>query len=245
MTYLARIYLNMTRRTVIWDIRNHVAVHKRVMSVFPHVDSGKARESLAVLWRLDTNAEQRPFLLVQSNTPGLWDNLPAGWATSVEVKEIDRLLDGLRTGQRCRFLLRANATRKINSTTGEDGQHRNGQRVPLRSPESALEWLERKGQEAGFELVKKLSVEQRGDTAATQQGSQTKPEQGVNHFVDVRLEPSTTGKRGGAFVTIEPIRFEGQLIVTDPARLAQAVRTGIGPAKAYGCGLLSLVPMLG
>jgi len=220
MTTLARIYPNIAKRTVVRDIGDHVVLHRRVMKVFPHVDHGPAREALGVLWRLDADAARRPFLLVQSSTPGSWDDLPPGWATSLEAKEIDRLLDGLRTGQRCRFLLRANATRKVDTKTDDDGRHRNGQRVPLRSPERALEWLARKGQAAGFELAKET----------------TGPP------VDVRPEPPATGWRDGSVVTIEAVRFEGRLIVTDAARLAQAVRTGIGPARAYGCGLFSLAP---
>jgi CRISPR system Cascade subunit CasE len=36
------------------------------------------------------------------------------------------------------------------------------------------------------------------------------------------------------------VRFDGVLRVTDAARLVEAVRSGIGPAKAFGFGLLSL-----
>lgn len=36
------------------------------------------------------------------------------------------------------------------------------------------------------------------------------------------------------------VRFEGLLHVQDPEKLAAAVAAGIGPAKGFGCGLLSL-----
>ncbi|MEM0963873.1 MAG: type I-E CRISPR-associated protein Cas6/Cse3/CasE, partial [Bacteroidota bacterium] len=36
------------------------------------------------------------------------------------------------------------------------------------------------------------------------------------------------------------VRFDGELRVIDPDRLAVAVASGIGPAKAFGFGLLSL-----
>ena len=36
------------------------------------------------------------------------------------------------------------------------------------------------------------------------------------------------------------VRFEGLLRVTDPEKLVSAVSAGIGPAKGFGCGLLSL-----
>ena len=36
------------------------------------------------------------------------------------------------------------------------------------------------------------------------------------------------------------VRFDGELTVTDPGELRDAVAAGIGPAKAFGFGLLSL-----
>ena len=41
--------------------------------------------------------------------------------------------------------------------------------------------------------------------------------------------------RGGKLVTAT---FEGVLHVRDPDRLAALLENGIGPAKAFGCGLL-------
>jgi CRISPR system Cascade subunit CasE len=37
--------------------------------------------------------------------------------------------------------------------------------------------------------------------------------------------------------------FEGRLLITDPDALRAALVTGIGPAKGYGCGLLTLAPV--
>ena len=39
------------------------------------------------------------------------------------------------------------------------------------------------------------------------------------------------------------VRFDGVLQVTDVGALVEAVRGGIGPAKAFGFGLLSLAPV--
>ncbi|ANN17253.1 type I-E CRISPR-associated protein Cas6/Cse3/CasE [Amycolatopsis orientalis] len=43
-------------------------------------------------------------------------------------------------------------------------------------------------------------------------------------------------------ITVEPVRYDGHLVITDPAAFSDALVTGIGRAKAYGCGLLSLAP---
>lgn len=39
------------------------------------------------------------------------------------------------------------------------------------------------------------------------------------------------------------VTFEGRLRITDPALLTEHLLTGIGPSKAYGCGLLTLAPL--
>jgi len=37
---------------------------------------------------------------------------------------------------------------------------------------------------------------------------------------------------------ISTVVFTGQLTITDPNSVAAGIRTGIGPGKAYGAGLL-------
>ena len=39
---------------------------------------------------------------------------------------------------------------------------------------------------------------------------------------------------------IQPVSFQGILQVTKPTSLKKMIVNGIGPAKAFGCGLLSL-----
>jgi CRISPR system Cascade subunit CasE len=218
MTVLTRIRLDSASRGVTRELADPVAVHRRTMSAFKTVEGSPARETLGVLWRVDTDSSRRSMLLVQSNEPGDWNVLPDGWVGSVDTKNIDGVLDSLRSGQTLRFRLRANATRKINTKTGDDGVRRNGQRVPLRSTEKALEWLARHGQAAGFDLVEDIGAPS----------------------VDMRSESPASGPRTGGPVTVEAVRFEGLMVVKDAVRLAYATRTGIGPAKAFGCGLLSL-----
>lgn len=38
-------------------------------------------------------------------------------------------------------------------------------------------------------------------------------------------------------------QYDGHAVLTDPVLTEQALRVGMGRAKAYGCGLLSLVPL--
>jgi CRISPR system Cascade subunit CasE len=60
--------------------------------------------------------------------------------------------------------------------------------------------------------------------------------------VDIAARQPLYFRRQGDVGKIVPVRFEGILSVDDPQRLLELVRHGIGPAKAFGCGLLSLAP---
>ncbi|MDO0929777.1 MobF family relaxase [Streptomyces sp. TG1A-8] len=52
-----------------------------------------------------------------------------------------------------------------------------------------------------------------------------------------------SGSRQDKPVTVVTVTFEGRLEVTDPDALRRALTQGIGRARAYGCGLLTLAPL--
>jgi len=228
--HLSRLLLDPRHREVRRAIDDLQAMHRAVMAAFADVDGGDARARHGVLWRLEPEPRGGPpVLLVQSAAAPDWARLPDGFlAARAAVRPIDSALETLAPGLRLRFRLVANPTRKIDTKSAGDGTRRNGRRVPLRDEAAQLAWLVRKGREAGFSL---------GDDIA-----------GAARSVVVQPLGDATGRRnrgpGGRTdrLTVRGVAFEGVLTVTDPERLRIAVARGIGPAKAYGCGLLSLAP---
>lgn len=60
----------------------------------------------------------------------------------------------------------------------------------------------------------------------------------------IHLEPSRTGTTStGNKLTIAACRIEGIASVTDPDQICEAIRSGVGRARAYGCGLLTIAPL--
>ncbi|MCC7230143.1 MAG: type I-E CRISPR-associated protein Cas6/Cse3/CasE [Fimbriimonadaceae bacterium] len=98
---------------------------------------------------------------------------------------------------------------------GEPGNEEEGKRKSLKEKDEIFAWLDRKAAEHGFE-VKDAGFD-RVYWHESRGGKQDKPLGGV--------------------------RFDGVLVVTDPDKLREAMRNGIGPQKAYGFGLLSLAPI--
>lgn len=115
-----------------------------------------------------------------------------------------------------RFSLLANPTKKVRSDNS--GQLlKNSRRVPLNRREDLLDWLARKARDAGFTF----------DAGSTR--TIPRPRQSFIKKGQAGLHSAT--------------EFVGLLHVTDAALFKKAAVAGIGPAKAFGFGMLCLSPM--
>jgi len=63
----------------------------------------------------------------------------------------------------------------------------------------------------------------------------------VEHVL-VAPERAIEGKKGPAAMKFSSALFEGVIRVTDPVKFREAIETGIGSAKGFGFGLLSVAP---
>jgi CRISPR system Cascade subunit CasE len=223
---LSRLVLNLRSREVRAALRDAHKLHALVMRGFPQaLDPRAARHEFGVLHRLELDGPHgHPLLSVQSPVAPDWSALGDILATidgreSLELRDLEADFEALKTGALCAFRLRANVTRKIDTTSREDGVRRNGRRVPLTDNDGRIAWLARKGQNGGFTLA---------------QGLSDAPE------VRITLEPLDRGQQGTARLTFDGVRFDGLLRVEDPMKLRATVSAGVGPAKAFGFGLLSV-----
>jgi CRISPR system Cascade subunit CasE len=198
------------------------------MSGFPDLpQSIPARQSQTVLWRLD--GIRRGFVAyVQSSTKPDWSRLPADYLVEApQVRSLQPMFDAIAPGRRFAFRLIGNPTRTVpqpDTKAANPDRRPHGRRVARRKPEEQLEWLIRKGEQHGFVIP-----------------SAHKGQPDVSPSPCLTL---TSRKRPGdkGPITLEPVRFDGHLIVTGADAFANALRLGIGHGKAYGCGLLSLAP---
>jgi len=176
-----------------------------------------------LLWTLfdAPTGAPRPFLFrVERSAPGRVeilmqsDQLPAGETGAVRCAATRAFDPGFAPGQPLRFRLCANPVKSIHDTQGRtNGKGEIKQcRVPLIKEEEQIEWL-----------IHKLNGAARLDEATIQQRQ-------ALHF-------RTAGKRAGKIIAIT---FDGTFRVADSGRLRNLLREGIGPAKGFGCGLLSL-----
>lgn len=173
------------------------------------------------LWQLFVGREdaERDFLFrVEKGTLGETQVLlqsaeePAA-AEGVQVLASKPFQPALAVGQALRFHLVANPIKTIRDAHGR--LNRRGEpkacRVPLIREEEQQGWLRRKLSDAA-------DVEQ----------------------LQAVARPPLYFRRKGVAGKIVPVAFDGVLIVRDPDRLHALLQKGVGPAKSFGCGLLSL-----
>ncbi|MEU6130782.1 type I-E CRISPR-associated protein Cas6/Cse3/CasE [Saccharopolyspora sp. NPDC047091] len=226
--FLSRLEVDVTSRAFRRDYADVHDMHRTVLSAFPALPPElQAREEHGVLWRLD-NAGRGYVLYVQSRTHPDWAVLPDGYLRArAQVRCLQPVSDAICAGRSFAFRLVASPTRSIHPDGGVPGHRGRGKRVPVRTPERQLDWLAAQGERHGFRIP------------------------GTSHGPDVAPTPSpqlvgrkkaADGGDGRRKITISPVRFDGHLDVVDPEAFTAALHNGIGRAKAYGCGLLTLAP---
>ncbi|WP_100447755.1 type I-E CRISPR-associated protein Cas6/Cse3/CasE [Glycomyces xiaoerkulensis] len=222
--YLTRMRLNTARRGAGKLLGSPQAMHAAVLHGFPS-EAAASPEGGRTLWRLDFESRHDALLYVLSaEEPDLthlveqagWPTRSGGW----ESRRYDTLLKRLGAGQRWAFRLTANPTRsgrnhkKEGSPTQHFGHVTAGQQV---------DWLLHRAERFGF-------------TVPT--GSSGEPNLALRRREQRRFHRSGSPKP----VTLQFATYEGVLEVEDPESLRGALVSGIGRAKAYGCGLMTLAP---
>lgn len=240
--YLSRLTLNPRSRQVRSDIADCHKMHTRVLSAFPRVSKGcSARENFGVLHRVEVSSStNRVFLYVQSSIEPDWSVLAdteyvLGGASGIACKSVSEHYDRIHTGMLLRFRLKANPTKKMDTMTKEERlagkPKRNGRRVPLSDEESQLEWLTRRGEHGGFELVDVTTNRGVPDVSTVHTGLETGRRMSINEL---------GGSTKSDTLTFKGVVFDGYLRVTDKDAFSKTLRTGVGSGKAYGFGLLTV-----
>ena len=190
------------------------AGHHLVWSLFADSE-GRQRD---FLWREMVRGE---FLILSARPPedrhGLFD-----------LAEPKRFEPDLAEGDRLAFSLRANPViRRMNSERGravkhdvvmDALKHGEGERAEQRLSaihERGFAWLDRQGKRTGFS-VRPQSVRVEG------------------------YEQHRVRRNDAQSMFYSTLDYDGVLTVASPNRFLDAVVTGFGSAKAYGCGLMLL-----
>jgi CRISPR system Cascade subunit CasE len=220
--YLTHFNINPARRGAHRLLASPQAMHAAVLASFPPKATNGGPEGPArILWRIDRTGKTAAQLYIASpETPDLTHLVEqTGWpATQTwQTRNYATLLDRLAQGQRWGFRLKANPVHGVRLREGRRTQPLG--HVTLAQQEN---WLTTRAEKHGFTLSKGAA----GDPEVIVHGRET-----------VRF------LRQGQTVTLTTATYDGILEIVDADALRAALVTGIGRAKGYGCGMLTLAPV--
>lgn len=188
------------------------------------------------LYRRDDRGGDLRFYLVSARLP---TSVPAGWqAQSMPYAPI------LHAGDRLRFDLRANPTisRKaegeVRSRRHDVVMDAKRQLLQARGLSRWQDWSESEGRPA-----LQILAHERCGAWLIQRGRQ------AGFAIDedsLRVDALTqhAHEKGGRRLHYTSVDFSGELLVTDPAVFSSMLSSGLGHAKAFGCGLMLVRPMV-
>ncbi|MFI6661516.1 type I-E CRISPR-associated protein Cas6/Cse3/CasE [Streptomyces sp. NPDC050523] len=236
--YLTRAYLNPRRKGAIKLISNPRALHALLAGCHPDQPPVPPGEPAPrTLWRLDTDDPRKPVLFLVSPTrPDLTQLIEdAGWPAAETpqwaTKPYTPFLNRLTEGQTYTFRLTANPTHALTPT----GPGQRGKRVPHTTPHHQLTWLTQRAPHHGFTIPPTRHQ--------THHGPDGKPPLQLHLTKRATDSFRKTDHAGKPIrVTLTTATYEGTLTITNPHALRTLLTTGIGTARAYGCGLLTLAP---
>ncbi|MCK7627621.1 type I-E CRISPR-associated protein Cas6/Cse3/CasE [Streptomyces sp. RS10V-4] len=236
--YLTRFRLNTARSGARRLLGSPHLLHGAVDMAFPDPPPRDGQQP-RVLWRVDPAAAGRADLFIVSpRRPDLthlveqagWPGLEGpGWATFA----YGEFLDGLTAGGIWAFRLTANPVHDIRKPGDAEGSRT--KRTAHVTPRHQIGWLLKRQERAGFEIVR---------TPAERRLTQ----HGHDHDVIVHDRLPLQFRKGDEkdsarhHVRFTRVTFDGRLRITDADAFRRTLTHGLGKAKAYGCGLMTLAP---
>lgn len=229
--YISRVPLNVTRAGAVHLIESPYRMHAAVEAAFPP-DSVRDCADGRILWRLDSADQGRGVWLyvVSPESPDLTHIVEqAGWPTHMEweSKDYTPLLSRIAIGQCWQFRLRANPVRRVHEDKGlrsrRDASEIVGKLQGHVTVRQQSDWLVSRAQSHGFEII----ADDMGEPS-----------------VVVKQRRKERFGRNGKTVTLTTAVFEGRLCVTDADEFRHTLCHGLGRAKGFGCGLMTVTPVL-
>ncbi|MFI5525207.1 type I-E CRISPR-associated protein Cas6/Cse3/CasE [Streptomyces platensis] len=246
--HLTRFRVNTARTGARRLLTSPQSLHAAVMSSFPGTlptDDNAPR----VLWRLDHNARAEVFLYVVSATRPDMTHLveQAGWPSAASdpetpgwhTRSYTPFLERLAVGSCWSFRLTANPVHHIRRKDGEPTK-----RTAHLTAHHQMQWLLDRQERSGFRISQKTAAQRLLPAGRTHQGHEDHGDRYEMVVRDQRSLSFSKGKTGPhKAVSLVTVTFDGHLEVTDPEALRRTLIGGLGKAKAYGCGLMTLAPV--
>lgn len=165
------------------------------------------------LWRIDYLGDKKYILIVSENKPDLAVLEKYGVKGTAETKNYDNFLNSLKEGMKLRYRVQMNTVK----SEFKKGQTERGKIVNIKNDE-LLNFIADKGERNGFEIDEdNIEIKERS------------------------IIPFKKGQK--KIFNLASATYEGILTITDKEKLIHVLTKGIGKKKAYGFGLMTVIPI--
>lgn len=209
--YLSRIELNARLRETMRALASPHILHAAVEQSFPRSTDGAKQH---ILWRVDWMGAACYLLVMSQNKPDFTHIVQQfGWAAADQQWETKDYDPLIKRLQKGQSWQFRLCANPVHSVKQSEGRGKVLAHVTKTQQKS---WLAERAQKHGFLLED-------------------------SKFDVVHSEWKKFRKMSGMEVSLRTAVFEGVLTVTDAEAFAYAMVHGMGRAKAYGCGLLTVM----
>ena len=216
--YISRVKLDLNNRKNLRDLSHLGCYHGWIEDSFPD-ERGKGDRSRK-LWRIDSIHDEYYLLVLSEEKPE--ESILEKYAVkgSLEIKDYDPFIEKLREGMQAKFRIKLNT---VKSLADRSQGRRRGRLVPVPLDELIPYFLSR-AEKNGFHIDE-------GDLKIIARSKELFEKQDQE---DTRIK-----------LDLVSTSYEGLLTITDLEKFKKALTQGIGKKKAYGFGLLTIIPYHG
>lgn len=210
--YLSRVEIDYNNRKKISALTNLGAYHSWVEKMFP--EEFTREERTRKLWRIDELKGKKYLLLVSETKPEKSIMNVYGVDESVQIKKYDEFISNRKNGEKMKFRATLNAT--VSKSSGKKSGKR-GRVLPILSVEEQMKYFMRISTSNGFSVS-------------------------FDEFFISESHMEKLKKNKEKPVSVNKVTYEGTLTITDIVLFKRALIGGIGRKKAYGCGMITVIP---
>jgi len=237
MPYLSRIRINHLRPASRQLLANPHVVHGAVLGGLPDL-----ADSERPLWRWDADRAQRPHLVVSTQSKPDWTHIAEqyGWPGAdgehALIRDYTPLLDKLDAGQEYAFRVTVNPVQNLPPADTDNNGKQRSRRAGHRTAGNQWKWFLSRAQGWGFTVP---------DAAVPTEHTEENAPAAAPSDMRITHRQRLAFDKKGRSVVLTIATFQGRLRITDRDSFTHHLLGGFGPAKAYGCGLLTLAPLPG
>lgn len=211
--YLSRVEIDFHKRQSMSDLTHVEAFHNWVEQSFPVEFDLKQRSRK--LWRIDLLQKKQYLLIVSASKPDLHALELYGVSGTAETKNYDPFLESLQENMKMRFRVILNPV--VCLSQRQISGNKRGRVVPHVTFDQQMKFLLSRAEKLGFGLKEdEFTIIDRGYVLF---------------------------KKAKKPIHLSKVAYQGLLTIHDVDLMRKTLTEGIGKKKAYGFGMMTVIPV--